>query len=69
MLVVPLIDPGHGRRIPAATRIHPLAVTGVAVVSERALVVRRRTLFSAPDREGIALQFVDVVEGVARVVV
>src|SRR5215218_7742834 len=69
MLVVPLSYPGHGPPISAATRIHPLAGTGVAVVTELALGVSRRTLLSAPDREDVPVQLVHVVEGVAHVVV
>src|SRR5215207_8992004 len=64
-----LLRPRHGRPITATTRIHPLAGQGVAVVAEGAFGVRRGALLPSPDREGIPFQFVDVVEGVAHVVV
>src|SRR5215211_1398169 len=64
-----LPGPGHGRLVSATTRIHPLAGQGVAVVAELALGVRRGTLLPSPDREGVSFQFVDVVEGIAHVVV
>jgi hypothetical protein len=45
----------------------PGAGEGVAVVAERAPVVRRRVPLPGPDRQGVPLELVDVVEGVARV--
>src|ERR671910_448452 len=64
-----LLDPGRGRLITAATRVMPGAREGVTVAAERAPVIRRGAFHSAPDREGISLQFVDVVEGIARAAV
>ena len=45
----------------------PGAGEGVAVVAERAPVVRRRVPLPGPDRQGVPLELVDVVDGVARV--
>jgi hypothetical protein len=47
----------------------PGAGEGVAVVAERTLVICRRRILPSPDFEGVPLQFVDVVEGIAHVVV
>ena len=63
-----LPGPSHGEPIPA-TRVHLFAGTCVTVFAERALGVRRGTLLSGPNREGVPLQLVDVVEGVASVAV
>src|SRR5215217_1723887 len=62
----PLLDPGRGRLVTATSRVVPGASKGVAVVAERAPVIRRRTLLSSPDRECVPLQLVDVVKGVTR---
>jgi hypothetical protein len=48
-----LPGPGHGEPITATTRIHPLAGTGVTVLAERALGIRRGTLLCGPEREGV----------------
>jgi hypothetical protein len=47
----------------------PGAGEGVAVLAEGAPVVRRGALLPSPDREGVPLKLVDVVEGVAHVAV
>jgi hypothetical protein len=47
----------------------PGAGEGVAVLAERASVIRRRPLLTGPDRKGVPFQLVDVVEGVTRVAV
>src|SRR5215207_7879420 len=64
-----LLDPCRGRLVTAAPRVVPRAREGVTVAAERAPVIRRGALLSAPDREGVYLQLVDVVDGVTRVVV
>src|SRR5919112_6033964 len=63
-----LLDPSHGEPVPA-TRVHPFARTCVTVLAEHASGVRRGTLLSGPDRQGVPLQLVDVVKGIARVAV
>ncbi len=63
-----LPDPGHGEPIPA-TRVHPFARTRVTVLAERPSGVRWGTPLPGPDREGVPLQLVDVVEGITRVAV
>ncbi len=63
-----LPNPSHGEPIPA-TRVHPFARTRVTVLAERASGVRWGTLLSGPDREGVPLQLIDIVEGVSRVAV
>ena len=63
-----LLDPGHGEPIPPS-RVHPFARTRVTVLAERPSGVRWGTPLPGPDREGVPLQLVDVVEGVARVAV
>src|SRR5215207_3230568 len=68
-IIPSLLDPGRCRLVTAAARVVPGAREGFAVTAERAPVVRRGALLPAPDREGVPLQLVDVVEGVARVVV
>ncbi len=57
-------DPGHGCGI-ATTRKDPSASAGVAVEAKRPLVIRWRTFLPSPDREGIPLEFIDIVEGIA----
>src|SRR6185503_21352587 len=41
---------------------------GVAVVAPLALVICRRTLLSTPDRQGLVVDFVGVLKGIADVV-
>src|SRR3990170_4628597 len=63
------VGPGRGRLVTVATRVVPGAGEGVAVLAERASVIRRRPLLTGPDRKGVPFQLVDVVEGVTRVAV
>src|SRR5919107_2266203 len=63
-----LADPSQGNPVPA-TRVHPFARTCVTVLAEHASGVRRGNLLSSPDRQGVPLQLVDVVKGIARVAV
>lgn len=61
-------DPGTGRFVPAAG-VCPGSGKGVAVLAERALVIGRGTDRPGPDREGVAVQFIHVVERLARATV
>src|SRR5215204_2770372 len=65
---ISLLDPGRCRFV-AAPGIVPGAREGCAVFAEDTSVVRRGPPLSAPDRECVLLHLVDVVEGVAYVVV
>src|SRR5688500_17233659 len=60
-------DPGGGRLVAATPRVVPGAAEGVAVVAKGAPVIRRRPPLSSPDREGVPLELVDVIERVACV--
>src|ERR671911_1755456 len=64
-----LAGPGHGELITATTRIHPLARTCLDILAKFTLGIRRGTPLPSPDREGVSLQFVDVVEGISRIAV
>src|SRR5574341_1046887 len=55
-------DPGRDQLVPAPAWIHPTASQGIAVPAKLTFVVRRGSLFSAPNGEGIAFHFVHIVE-------
>jgi len=59
----------RGGLIPPPARIHPTAGQGVAVIGERAFVVCRRTLLSAPDCQRVSIEFIHVIERFARAAV
>ena len=61
-------DAGRRELVAASPRVYPLAV-GVAVRVNGGLHVGWRALLSTPDSEGVPFQLVDVVEGVALVVI
>src|SRR5215213_2653510 len=59
--------PGGGRLVAATPRVVPGAAQGVAVVAKGAPEIRRRPPLPSPDRKGIPLELVDVIEGVTCV--
>ncbi len=61
---------GRGPAPPAARTVPPSDGSGgAAVVAELTPVIGRKPLLSCPDREGVPLRFIPVVEGVAGAVV
>jgi len=58
-------DPGPGGAVATTTRKDPSPSAGVAVGAKRPLEKGWRTFLPTPDHEGILLEFIHVVEGIA----
>src|SRR5215207_1510824 len=58
-----LFDPCGNRIVSAPTRIHPASGEGISILTKRSLIVGGRSFFTAPDREGVAFHFIDIIKG------